>query len=461
MPIEPWLSILNWKDLPRFIEIHHLESTARFMRLYHYADAKLEAFVEDVLEGLTGTNTEAAVRVESPPGWGKTSCFYFLREHEKVRNRFHHNVIHAGSFGGMDGVDKEATFTTCFEAVYGYLRECAPDPRFAADILANKDLNNHAKLNEFLKYITANKSQLAKKLVLVIDDVDSITNESQVLAIAVEVFKILQQAPIIKWLAVRNVTYSNYSPAIKKDIDTLFPIVYYFPNVSLSEIVELRIREVSGSDGINPFSVRLCQVIQQLHSGDHRKGLAILKQLLLANPPKGIKVNTAEKFIQRHIERGSIRVLLREESLPNVFTARGNVNTVLPLPLEVLQLASYRREIDDEFIGLIKESLASKTSPRDTPCKELVQLSEADIMAAVSYLEMLEVMEFQGGAKTIRLTEKGRITQRYAEQEFYAAVCCDLLESTDVKPNLFWKLAAAGSPYGAILRDKLLGQANV
>ncbi|HUU17765.1 MAG TPA: hypothetical protein VMW72_11490 [Sedimentisphaerales bacterium] len=459
MPIEPWLPILKWKDIPRFFEIHDLAGTARFMKLYHHDDPMLEAFIADLLEGLTGTNPEPAVRIESPRGWGKTSCFYFLMEHEKVRGRFHHQVIHAGRFIGSDGIDTGATFRTLFEAVYGYLKECAPESDFVADILDNQDLNNYEKLNEFLKYIIATKTRLTKKLVLVIDDVDHITDEKHVLAIAVEVFKMLQQAPIIKWLAVRNVTYRNYSEETKKDIDTLFPIVYPFPNVSLSDIVKIRVSEVSGPDRINPFSPRLCQVIQQLHYGDHRKGLAILKQLLLANPPKGIKLNTAEGFIQRHIERGSIRVLLREESLPNVFTASGNVNTVLPLPLEILQLASYRRKIDDEFIGLVKQSLASKVDPGDRTRKELIQISKEDMIAAAVYLENIGIIEFNGDR--IRLTEKGRITQRYAEQEYYYDVCCDLLKDTDTKHEIFWKLVLVGSTYGPMLRDKLLGQDNV
>jgi len=453
MPIEPWLTVLRWKSVPNFVAIHKLGSSERFLKLYHSDDPHLTAFFANLMEGLETKDPEPTIRIESPPGWGKTSCFFYLREDKELSQKFYYSIIDASRLIGSKGLDRDATFTECFESVYAYLHECSPDKNFAQDLLANDNLSALQKLSTFLRVIEKGEMGVEQRLVVVIDDVDVILQEEDVIGAVLEIFRFLKTPDIIKWLAIRGVTYENYTRKTQEQIDTLFPIHYDFPNVSLSAIVNRRIQEVSDQNAINPFSERLCDLIQSLYKGDHREGLATLKELLQTISPGDLKKKANTKSVQEHIERLSVHTLLKRQAIPNIFSIDGNVNTLLPIPMEVMQLTSFRRVINDEFLKLVGQSLSSKYEMISGGKYLAARIKHQDILDAVEYLVRLGLIELQQN-QNISLTIRGEIAKRFLGQKYYVHLCKNALKENP-ENDVFWRIAEAVTPYHAILMDDL------
>ena len=426
--------------------------------MYYADDPRLKGFVPNLWEGLQGQAPPSAVRIQSPQGWGKTSCFYFLRYvlsgNDKLR--YHLHIIHMNKFVSARGVDGPAVVDRCVAALREYINTCGPDAAYARDVCANPELGEQQKLNELIEHIKTMRSSFSKRLVVIIDDADMFSNERHVVDAAVEVFRRLQPITIIKWLAIRDATIQGYTPRSRQTIDTLYPAVHDFPSISLYDIVTHRIRTVAEEGGVNPFSERLCQHLQDIYDGDHRTGLATLEQVLRECDPGNISAAEAkQEFLQRYLERETLRTLMNRRAVPNIFVPVGRMGTFVPLARDVLLLIYSMRTIDDDFIRLINESIKDRMGAL-TRKQVNVSVTFRDLREVTSAIEDMGLIEMADEHHVRLIRPTGRILQPYLDQEHYIDLCRVVLG--DQQPEeIFWRQAYTASDLRARVVESIFG----
>jgi len=446
---EQWLPILKWREMPLFGSIHMLDGES-LIQLYHADDPNLRRLISELTEYVRA-EVMGSMRITGQPGHGKTSFFYYMQESQQVSKGLHMDIVHAASFVGLSRVDKRAISHACLDILTRYFQDCAPRGCSWRKAMSGSKKSVVLKINALSDLLAKRKKGFSKRLVVVIDDVDLIPEEHLV-PIVLRFFSHLQSPRIAKWLAIRPTTYVDFEPTQRCNLDTLFPGLTSFPEIRLFDIVCRRLVPIIEKNGINPFSPALCDSVHNIFNGDHRQGLAFLRELLFTPPPKQLRKTEGQPAFCRFFERNAIAKLVERGSLPNVFTPYRDVNSVLPLAKEVLALGGFWREVDRRFISLIAESLTLKCEAFLGTSKNPVRVTARRVLDALKALQLQDLVILTGQT-SFDLTPRGRFVQRLLDQPHYVNICRSALPS-DLRDELFWNVALIETNY----RDTLLNE---
>lgn len=457
MAIQDWMPIFNWKGVPSFSDIHEL-SEKDFDKLYFRSDPNLTGFIDNLLENLQGDYPSGALRIQAPPGWGKTSFFHYLR---RITNRQkiarYIQIFDANELASSTGIDKGGIFLEVLSTLINYFDNCCTDENIANDTKNNSNLSDQEKVRSLVGFVRNNEIKFSKRLVVIIDNVDILSQE-HVLEFATTVFQLFQTNLIIKWLAIRDVTFEKYSELARDQIATLFPGLYLLPNIPLFEIAKLRIKHVGQNSVINPFSKKLCAQIQQLSGGDHRQGLAALLEISQSCSPKDLsRTALIPDDVRSLFERKAIPIFLRRGILPNLFRPELNTSSIIPLTREVMNLLYYRTRIDDVFISLLNESISTKISAISRDAFPHVKVIRKDVNESAEHLSKLNLISFSS-PDNIHITKIGYAVRDYiVDQEFYVKECRETLVGVQ-EDSLFWKQAILSSGFRQMLMKNFFGR---
>jgi hypothetical protein len=467
MSISVWKRHLGWNIIPSFDEIHKLEEN-EMIGLYYIQDLQLQGFYNELLADITEPFPCQSIRIEGPPGWGKTSFFYYMAA------RINHNeeclkylyIINATSFASFKGIDYDSMKRNCLIAIEAYIENCCSDRSLNSDIGERGDKDDTWKLNFYLEYMAKNKRKFSKSLIMVLDGVDTIPGK-YVGELSIELFNLLNSSHIIKWLAIRDIVFQSYPEEIRSCLRTHFPHRREFPRIPLYGIISKRIQSC-GNNSNNPFSQMLCYVTQNFCEGDNRIGLAVLKSIMnLADPldlspehPKELPIPKLPlETIQKLFEGSALKIFVSNGIIPNIFKLFANINNKLPLAKEVFSLLACLQLIDERFQKFISVSISEKWTRVSKSYKE-VSIKMQDIYDTITFLSNEKLVSIVVDKPlTVSITKKGELTLQFVESAIYINSCKENLEKSDMrKPEVFWQLAYVSSDYEDDVRKQLYGK---
>ena len=460
MSIQRWKRILNLGHMPSFDDIHGLDDK-ELVNLYFVSDPGLHGFKNDLLDDMSEKYPSLSMRIEGPPGWGKTSFFHYLSAIVNPDLTFprYLRVVNATSFASFEGIKSNTMVTQCYKAIESFYLSCCCDTSMVTDQQEYENRDDADKLHFYIDYIDTHIKDFSRRLVVILDGVDTIP-EKYVAEISIELFNILSSTNIIKWLAIRDNVFRSYSNEVKQCVRTHFSHRREFPRVPLHGIIKKRIRNCGSEHVINPFSRGLCSVIQDLCGGDNRIGLATLKSIMnTADPGKLPKSPININAIQQLFEAQLVTVALDNGLVPNIFDSYANINTLFPIAKEVLLLAAYLMEVDQKFCDFVSLSLTQKLSSVRRKTIDLMTIDDKDIKAAIAFLEQEKLVEIRvRDPLTVEISKKGELTSQWVEHDFYQVACKEALEKHSIaKDELFWKIASEPSDFSESVRKKLYG----
>ncbi|MBA7702787.1 hypothetical protein ES703_111561 [subsurface metagenome] len=449
---------MNLLRIPSFDEIHELNQE-EMVKLYFITDPQLQGFLDDLLEDIREKYPSLSMRVEGPPGWGKTSFFYYMSAIVNNDNRFprYIHIMNATSFASFDGIEHDTMIEKCLAALEYFFEDCCSDSSLVHEIQERDDRDDRWKVNFYIDYIHKHQGQFNKSLIIVLDGVDTIP-EKYVGEISIELFNILSTTHIIKWLAIRDIVFKSYSDEIRKCLRTHFPHRREFPRVPLYGIINKRVKSC-GTQPRNPFSKALCYVIQNFSEGDNRIGLAILKDIMNKSHPRELGGPINKSTIQELFEKKSINVILENGLIPNIFKSYANVNSDIPLAKEVFSLLTCLQHIDESFCEFISVSISSKLSKVLRKTIDVIKINQQDIKDAAAFLvrEKLASVILEEPL-TAEITKKGELTMEFIDLDIYINACRENIDKSSLeKKKQFWDIASQSSDFQDVVREKLYG----
>jgi Cdc6-like AAA superfamily ATPase len=448
MSVSEWFRFLKWKRSPSFTDIHELPDD-EFLDQYYNSDPELIGIMQELKEELQVQYPMHAIRIQAPPGWGKTSFLsYIARTVNKEDMQRYITIIKCDDLASINSLDSNLIEERSYQALREFFSQCCINPAYYQATVNNKDIDKREKIRRLIERLRKHPKDFSKKLAIVLDGVDTIP-EQFICTTALEMFNLFSSSEIIKWLAIRNTTFEAYSDDIQNKLSSFFPLKHEFPRVSLLQIIKKRIKFVNGDNALNPYSPKLCLHVQSLTENDHRKGLAALKDIIIQAKADSIE-GVTEEYLQRLFEQAAITSLIRQGHVPNIFQAYGGINTQFPLAKEVLELAYCHQHYDDVFKELIEESVTEKTSYVVAKSLMVAGISPEEIGTALEYLAKLRLLDVNPN-KSISLSSRGLAFKAYLNNRYYIDECWNRLE-TQKENKIFWRIAKMESHF----REKLM-----
>lgn len=428
MAISDWYPILNWANLPNFGFCHTITDVEEFKKNFVETEPLLE-FRKNLLETLNGSFESHFIRILGKPGSGKTTFLYSLIRmngsgaKNNLLDKYYIYVFHVNK---ARAEDPEPYVMDQFLIVWNkYLTDAGLGHIFES--INSQTLDIKLKLSRCNDFFLANKDKFKKVLIVALDDVDLLEPRTM-RGIIVASISHLEAASIKKWLFIREETFDKYDPETKRLISQFFPEARPFPQISLFDVVQHRIKNTSGtSHALNPFPASLCDHVQATYDDCLRESLPALKAILENRFPTGFHQNQAIEFIQNYLEKAGIAVLIRSNRLPNLH-ASAYRTVPYPISLDMLALMAF---IQDEtlLIGAANHAINARRHRINAKYKdEEIKLQrnqfgyslEAIIKAGLAIREKNAVF----------LTALGRSIASYCGKKFYSEACFSAILNT-------------------------------
>ena len=456
--IRDWYPVLKWPRLPNFGNCHNLE-TPDIASSDYYADDKIISLIQNLFISLNENKGHSLnIRLTGNPGAGKTSFLYHLKRlaskgHVQMKD-FCFYIFHINRADpSMNKTYYEEEILTHVKRAWKTLFvECNRHDEYQK--LREKCRSNKELVNALTSYFKKNKPKFNKILIFVVDDVDLLKG-SDVALVSDSILKNIECASVQKWISIRHVTYDNYDAKTKKRIEEFFPAPMPFPDISLSALMNHRIKTVCQCGGINnfknPFSESLCNdIVKPICEGNFRECLSILKYILEDNPPGELKVNTDEVFIQNYLEKAAISSFLDTHKLLNLHADIFRVN-VYPVAIDILNCAQYHQS---EGIIYAAANECMNERDRSVLLEENIELrlSQANFLVVVKQLEAHELLTRNKSQKSLNLTPKGKIHTTFVRGKSYIDQCKSREMTVSKNDSNYWLYSARSIDHEKIVR---------
>ena len=435
MSIDTWYKVLGWDNLPNFGDCHTILEHSRFLENYAQTH-DIKRLKRNLLETLTGKFEMQYIRLMGNPGAGKTSFLYSLLKDgngndSNIKRLLEQFVFYVFHVNRADSKEFEETIQREIKQAWQNYYNAVDLADMFLSITARPSMSIKEQLNELSTYFKNNRDKFSSKvLIFIIDDVDLLPGE-QLIDIATTAIKNMEVRAVKKWLVIREETFSGYTAESKSIVCGFFPDHHKFPDISLYEIVEHRIKSRSQvAKSVNPFSNILCETVTRIYSGNLRESLSALKSILEHVDPKGLKENTNEEFIQQYLNRVSIVAFMREGVLPNLFDKKFR-NIPIPIPLDLISLA---RHVQDESLlfSCVNECANIRHAKSAIKAQGNIEFRLREESFGFSLKQLIDEGLLIKQGKTIHLTPKGEVLSVYADREHYVK---DVLAAT--RPRYF------------------------
>jgi hypothetical protein len=468
MSANKWLSILKWKKLPPFSDIHEMD-IQDFLNNYYDAHPDLQGLAASMLSGLRGEQPPNNMRIQGRPGIGKTTFLHYIKaclETERIESGDKDHtflyILDCRSLVTHSEIQEARIDDRILKSIECYCDNCKVSSSIISDIRSNSSLSERQKIDKLLDYYTNHKGEFTKKYVIALDAVDTI-NKTLIIPLLISITNRLHQSSLKKWLFIRDVTYSELKEEIKLGINTFFPEPHNFPYVDLNEIIKLRIAGVATKKEPpkNPFDNKLCNFLCKIFNDDLRQAIPMLKIILDEVPPKLTPEFTDEKFIRNYISRMAVQVLLRANVIPNIYDSTITSNPLFPLQKEVLELLAHYQIIDKIFVSILEEEISLKLmAVRKDKKLNMIKIERKIINETIQFLlehSIIEPQETEDTNKeTYKLTKLGWELEKIVSQDFYIDICKEtILKTKGGFSENYWRICSVKSDYYALVIEKL------
>lgn len=450
-----WKTVLNWEKLPIFGEIQKLPYDDSYSSNYFVSDGirKLE---RDLLFSLLYDDEHDDTRIIGDPGIGKTTFLYYIRkkyEKENVTNTFI-EIFHVNKAIVNNKLIVEELIRYIKEAMGRFYH--ASNQEIKYNEFETSLSSDKVKLNKLVDYYINNKSQFRKRMILIIDSVDTVDYENVILDLVMQIFSHFQLASIKRWFVIRESTYIRYSPSVAKQIESFFPVSINFPQVCLADIVAHKISYV-GSKAKNPFSSKLCDTVEKLKNKSLRESLGFLKVLLRDTSPGKFNSSTDELVLQNYFDKVAVKTIIHNNKLLNIHNPLFNTIGVYPVLQDVLGVVRIYGVIDAVFYTALENVRKNRISG----LRQIfdIVIKESDYEQALYSLEKLGLIYLQKDyrGKKYVATQHAKWVLMYSHTEIYLNECKSLNniigEADD--NEIYWKLASKEVNYSAYVYDEI------
>lgn len=429
--VRSWAPILGWEDLTIFSACHTIEDYSEFSTMYYLCEklALLEENITATLIDEAAQNT----RFMGKPGAGKTTFLYYLvkkakHSNSEIAQNYVFYIFHANK---ADHRDNHRQLVRCevIKAWSTYFKACGLIDQFRL-IENGGNRDKKETINTLVGYYRSNKKRFKKKLVFIIDDVDTL-DEQMAYNIANDVISELEVQSVPKWISIREQTYNNYSSKTKTFLTQFFPGIYKLPDVSLYSIIQHRINNTSNNTGKNPFSRHLCdKIISKLYSSNNRSALQALKSILENVLPKDIQQHTAEEFIQEYLSRMSFQVLVETHHIPNIHSQhlRG---LAYPLPFDLMFCIKFTGKPHVLLPAINRISLLRSRKNASQPSDRFLKIHDSDFRHTVKKLVDENIISQDG--KIYITTDIGTVLQEAITSDAYNKRCFEMIDTNSTE----------------------------
>lgn len=449
MSFEKWMSILNWQKLPHLGPIHQLPFDE--MRAHYYMAPLIKEVISSLRFSLRSRASTGDKLLVGLPGSGKTTFIYYVTrgcpfDDEKLQSDYHFEVLHFNRIITDETQAAAAIAERCMEIYKRYFAVCGLDKEFAI-LERNSDLDNRRRINKILDLLVKAKELFAKKLVLIIDDIDE-ADRKVVEPMLRLLYSFIEPVSIQKWLAIRTTTLGHYPQSAVEFITTKWPERITFPRVDLHGIIAKRIVGAN-PEGKNPFSETISSLIIQAYNYDLRQAMGCIGKFFEINKPGALPDSTSDDYIEKYFLVALTKTLTMLQVFPNIFlTCR---SSQYPLEKDVFLLLSVKHTVDNQFIRIHeKYYTATLVALRQAEAEYVegkVVLSRKEIDGVVDFLKnhgLVEMLTYGCYAPTPR----GRVFWRLLQEEYYVDMCRKEVVSTGaIRSNYYWELASINGDF--------------
>ena len=418
-----WNNILNWEHEPNFQTCHRHKNINDFKKEY-FKSFEVDNLIKNSLKFIK-VNGSSNAKLTGKMGSGKTTFLHYLRK--IIASDFHLStkvffyIIRAGNISPLEYHEnlREIIITRAFKQFF----EDANYKEQYDIIMLDENITDQEKLLKLTTFYQNKENNFSKRLILVLDDLDTINNESDVINILNSFKRICGSGDSMsKWVSLRDTTIDNYSYATLQEL-TYFVQPLILPKVSLYDIVQQKIIAKNGTDAINPFSKNLCDKILKLKNGSIRDAMGILNGFLhYTKPPKQ---KQSESIIQNWFEKSALTVLLKLKEIPNIHTEKFVTIFNYPVAYDLLQIIRYSHI--QEHVTSIAVYIAEQI--RGQKFNGNFSLIENQLKTNLKILEQNKlIICFEDGIyKQYRLSFSGKLIVQF-DQKNYATTCKQLAE---------------------------------
>ena len=189
---------------------------------------------------------------------------------------------------------------------------------------------------------------------------------------------------------------------------------------------------------------------------DHRQGLSLLKKILEEISPKNITKIKGTVFIQKYLERSSLRIFLKYKYIPNLFEFSYKKNKTFCLEKEILTLLKYISSIDDKFFGYIINMITAKLKMLTNNKDIRVLIQKEEMFESLKLLSELDLIESSEN-HSYNLTVKGWEVTKIMDYDYYHSYCKQELSKLGTRiNNLFWDCSTIISDYDLTIYNEIL-----
>lgn len=452
--LKNWFPILDWGKRPNLGLCHNIDNYDLFCSNY-YDGEDVKRCRMTLLSTLTGGHHEQLNRrILGQPGSGKTTFIYSLIKGaqsghiEELQDHYFY-VFHVNrASADIDNIVQEHVF----DAWRGYFSACGQNTSFTR--IYEQRISNRDKLNKLMGHVRSHRTLFKKLFIFVLDDTDLLDSD-QLSAVARSVMIHIELASVKKWIVIRESTYTGYDQAAQFLINSFFPDQTIFPRIPLYDIINHRIMHTSeGASPKNPFSPKLCDVVQKLHEGNLRESLGTLSIILAHNMPKKIETGTDIEFIRNYLDHAAIRTLLESNVLPNIHDER--LRTIsLPIPLDIIKFVRFVQD-RKKLVNLCTLSARNRADLLAIPSEgQKFNFGTAPIDYSIEQLCERGILydDRRGG---LRLSPRGILLSDYSTQPFYTDACMTFESESGEAPQLYWAFVKTTVNYEKIVMSTIL-----
>lgn len=431
--INSWYSVLKWHELPNLQTCHRHEDMEEFESEYFKTEEinNLIKIIFDFIKSGGSSNAQFMGKM----GSGKTTFLHYLRRilisNPDISEKIFFSIIRTGRIPLKEHEQglKEYFVTVTFKKLFihcGY--------REIYDRIVEQDINYELKLARLQTFYLDSDNYFKKQLIVVLDDLDTIHNHTDVINITNSFKRICGSGDgINKWVSIRETTFENYPESVQKEF-TFFQQPFTLPSVSLYKIINKRIKAKNGSNAINPFSEDLCNIIMKLKHGSVRDSLSLLATI--HHHTKAPKKNQGESFIQNWFKNSAISALVKLHKIPNIHTQEYIVLHNYPIAYDMLNVIRYSH-IKVHIFNIIYNIARSH---RGTLFNGAYSLIENQLNMVFKILIKNEIIFIDSETEKITLSEKAKILISF-QQKTYNEICKNLAiqEKLDID-NEYWEI---------------------
>jgi energy-coupling factor transporter ATP-binding protein EcfA2 len=441
--LDSWLPVLRWKSLPNFGPCHNIKDISEFERNY-LSTTENRRFMKDLFSVLLSSGSETNnVCLMGPPGCGKTTFIRALliaSSYNKIREKYHFYIFYVNRLINMQDSEIENLFMVeVFNAWSSFFK--ASNLGGFVQRLSERRIEVRAKINEYMKYYKDNKSKFDKKMIFILEDADSLSDD-EVARIVNLTHRHIAISDVKKWLVIRDETYDQYKVNAKYAVNAYFPDRRSLPRVGLYEVLDHRIKGISSEDQhLNPFSENLCSLaVERFVRGNLRSGLEISKRLLEMNGPGQLASSTDVSFIRNYLDKTAIVTLVKDHGLPNLFDPKFQ-SVPFPIALDIILAIRHVRNkplimnVVDQAVQ-IRSAGAGLTAGRGN---DLVKIPTSAFDHSLNAL-IDEGLIRRFSADSYMLNDIGDMLCDHARQKTYIDTCISCLGPRANKSDIIWSM---------------------